>query len=182
LLGVYQREFQWNGSVNIHNQTSQLHFRFEGYSADEDGHFMTFVLPEAKNPAPDRIEFNRLHDDYEILSIPYRLGSFYIGGVCYSVYITQEVGYALSSSDIPEEELRERRDELLQGRRRELITLVFRRDQKFQVLNETNQGVADIQGDVYTLYDTLAGSWPGGYAAAYCSILRHYQINTADPP
>jgi hypothetical protein len=154
MLGAYRWDFQWNGSVNIQNQPSEIRLRFEGYSADEKGYHMTFVLPDAKSPDTDRIEFNRRLDEYEILTMPYRLGSFYIGGVCYPLYITQEVDYALASDGIPEEELRERRDELLRGYRN-LTSLVFRRDQKFQVVNEANIGVADIQGDAYTLYDTL---------------------------
>jgi hypothetical protein len=154
LISAYKWNYQWIGSVNIHNEPSEINLRFEGYSSDEEGNHMMFVLPDAKNPDPDRIELNRLLDDLEILTMPYRLGSFYIGGVCYPLYITQEADYALISDNMPEEELRERKDEFLKGYR-SLISLIFRHDQKFQVVNGANLGVADIQGDAYALCDTL---------------------------
>lgn len=152
MITGFRRDYRWIGSVTMNNQTSELNFRFEGYTPTEDIKYLSFELTETKSG--DRIELNRHLNRHRVSSFPYLLGSFYIKETCYSLYIAKEIEYALTSSTIPEEKLFTYHPDLLEGDR-ELINLVFRRDQKFQVVNEARQGVANMQGDSYILYDTL---------------------------
>jgi hypothetical protein len=152
MITGFKRDYRWIGSITMNNQTSELNFRFTGYTPTKDIEHLSFELPETKNG--DRIALNRHLNSHKISSFPYPLGSFYIGETCYPLYMVKEIEYALTSSTIPEEKLFAYNPDLLEGDR-ELITLVFRRDQKFQVVNEARQGVADIQGDSYALYDTF---------------------------
>lgn len=152
MITGFRRDYRWVGSVTMNNQTSELTFRFEGYTPTKDIDDLSFELAEEKGR--NKIELNRRLDTHGVSVFPYPLGSFYIGETCYPLYMTKEIEYALGSSTIPEEKLVAYEPDFLEGNR-ELITMVFRRDQKFQVTNEAHQGVADIQGDSYALYDQL---------------------------
>jgi hypothetical protein len=152
MITGFRRDYRWVGSVTMNNQTSELNFRFEGYTPTKDIDDLSFALVEENSR--NRIELNRLLDKHRVSVFPYPLGSFYIGETCYPLYIVREIEYVLSSSTIPEEKLFAYEPDLLEGNR-ELINLVFRRNQKFQVVNEAHQGVADIEGDSYALYDQL---------------------------
>jgi hypothetical protein len=159
LFNPYRWEYQWNGSVSIHGEESEFRFRFQGYTTDSEGRYVSFVLPEENSP--DRLEFNRILGGFgvEISSFPYPLASFYAGGIRYPLYVALEPEYMISSDKVSEEELRSKREAILSTyKERNLAALVFRRDQKFQVVNKAGLGVAEIQGDTYTLYDTLPES------------------------
>jgi hypothetical protein len=151
IIDGYRWHYRWTGSLTMDNQTSELTFAFNGYDTNDDGYHLNFELETIKKQ--DHIELNHILDDHVIPSIPYRLGSFYIGGIRYPLYIVLEYEYEIESS-MPKEDIIKQTPYLLKDEK-SMYNIVFRRDQKFQIVNELNQGVADIQGDAYTLYHTL---------------------------
>jgi hypothetical protein len=155
MITGFKRDYRWIGSVTMNNYTSEINFRFDGYTPTKDIDDLSFVLVESKGQ--NRIELNRRLDKHRVSTFPYPLGSFYLGETCYHLYVVKEIEYTLTSTTVPEETLLAYEPDILEGNR-ELINLVFRQDQKFQVVNEAHQGVADIQGDSYALYDPLPAS------------------------
>jgi hypothetical protein len=148
----FKRENQWAGSIIMENKTSEFQFSFDEYSPTKDGEYDTFAFREDKSG--DRIEFNHILNGYEISAIPYQLGTFFIADNKYSLYMVLEPEYTINSSTTPVEEILQDDPNILQ-RRKLLNIFAFKQDQIFQILNGENQTIAQLKGDIYTLYDPI---------------------------
>jgi hypothetical protein len=154
LLNHRHEQFRWNGNIFYDGDTVQARVVIDIYGREK----MAYFVLNSATTATSYIDFNgSIHESGGVTEIPYWFGTFFSSNGMYRLYGVCENEYQINPDNtLLSDDEKEKAMALYKENYSNAVSNFFLdTNQKFQIIDNEDNVVAEIKDDAYTLYDTL---------------------------